>query len=123
MKIRDDESGGVWGLNVEFAGEKTAVLPAVSQARRKASDQNALSRELRANEAYKFYPLSAKESYRRSLDLAKFYDFSRPGTYRVQFVFDSSPFTANYIGDNRGAWCGSFNGDEFEITIEGPRDE
>lgn len=120
MKIRDDAAGGVWGLNVEFAGEKTAVSPAVSKMRRETRDQDALSRQLREDATYRFYPLSAMEPYRRSLDLAKFYDFSRPGTYRVQLVFDSSPFAANYIGDNRGAWCGGFNGDEFIVTIVAP---
>lgn len=119
--IPDDEAGSVWGLNVEFAGKQTMVIPPLTTAYRAERDQNSYSRKLRDDPAYKTYPLSAEKHYHRTLDLAKRYDFSRPGSYRVQLTFDSSPLgniTRDKNGRFGGVWGGGFNGEEFEITIQ-----
>lgn len=52
-------------------------------------------------------------SYRRSIDLTSLADFSIPGTYRVQLIYNNY-----HIADqNRGQWPGAFSTEPFEIKI------
>jgi hypothetical protein len=59
------------------------------------------------------YRLTNGKSYKRSLDLAEFGDFSKPGTYRVQLVYDNGQVASR----EKDEWVGSFTSRVFEIKI------
>lgn len=52
--------------------------------------------------------------YRRSLDLSKLHDFSEPGDYRVQIVYDNVGLTLRANGE----WGGHFAGPVMSIRIK-----
>jgi len=57
--------------------------------------------------------LTHRQSYKRSLDLSAMCDFSKPGTYRVQLLYDDG-----WLADrNKGDWQGHFRSPVFEIKI------
>jgi hypothetical protein len=69
---------------------------------------------LRNSPDLKTHFLTDRKSYQRSLDLSAMADFSKPGTYRVQLVYDSFSIADTEKGDY---WVGSFRSPVFEIKI------
>jgi hypothetical protein len=61
----------------------------------------------------KLHHLTHRKSYERSLDLSEMCDFSKPGTYHVQLIYEN-----DWIADKkRGEWAGRFTSPVFEVTI------
>jgi hypothetical protein len=57
--------------------------------------------------------LADRQSYKRLLDLSAMCDFSTPGEYLVQLVYEGG----TVADPNRGEWTGSFSGRVFKINI------
>ena len=99
--LLDTEHGNAcWGLN--------RILPDGTQQRvpiAKGVDRGSLE--------VKLHRLTHRQSYKRLLDLSAMCDFSKPGTYRVQLLYDDG-----WIADkNKGDWLGSFLSPVFVIKI------
>ena len=114
--LPDDDEGRVWGLKVEFAGEQSLVMSEVNRMWGVNRDRKALGKELRDDPRTRMVRLTHAEPYRRTLDLGKLHDFVRPGLYRVQLLYGSSPYTPNGAIKN-GPWGGDFTSDVMEIEI------
>jgi hypothetical protein len=61
----------------------------------------------------KTHRLAHRQSYKRSLDLSAMGDFSKPGKYRLQLLYD----TGGLADEDKGEWIGEFSGPVFEINI------
>ncbi len=57
--------------------------------------------------------LAHRQSYKRTLDLSEMCDFSKPGTYRVQLIYDNT----RVADKDKGEWAGLFSGPVFEIKV------
>jgi hypothetical protein len=57
--------------------------------------------------------LAHRQSYKRALNLSEMCDFSKPGAYRVQLVYDN----ARVADKDKGEWVGLFSGPVFEINV------
>ena len=59
------------------------------------------------------YRLGHHQSYKRTSNLSEMCDFSKPGTYRVQLIYDNT----RIADKDKGAWVGLFSGPVFEINV------
>lgn len=122
---------GLWGLRVEFRGERTSKQPAIAAAinqirdedfaarirgepGRQAERQGALIGGLKADPGWKTIEFSSAKPYQRMLDIGTLYEFSEPGDYRLQVDYDST-----WLADReQGQWVGNFSSPVFSITIQ-----
>jgi len=134
-KLLDHPSNlGLWGLRIEFRGERTYKQPAVEAAVRRISDEdfaarlkgeagrgtlerNALIDRLKGETGWRTVEFSAAAPYQRILEISKLHDFQQPGEYRVQLDYDSD----SLANRDEGHWVGSFSSPVFTLTIT-PRD-
>jgi hypothetical protein len=65
-------------------------------------------------ESLRLHQLVNGQSYNRSLDLSEFYDFSEPGTYRLQLEY----FNCQIADASKGEWQGEFTSPVFEVVVE-----
>jgi hypothetical protein len=121
---------GIWGVRVEFRGERSYSQPGITKAvyelrsadfaaRRRdesgfrAAKQKELIDGLRADPLWKTVEFSAAAPYKRLLDIGRLYDFSQVGEYQVQLDHDNS-----FLGDRKeGHWVGRFSSGVFTVTI------
>ncbi len=61
----------------------------------------------------KVHHLTHRQCYKRSLDVSEICDFSRPGTYRVQLIYENGWIAS----ERKGEWPGRFRSPVFEVTI------
>ncbi len=102
-----DQPGGIdfWHLRVESADEQVTRSPPESE--------NVTKNRRPARLRYKVVELSPSKPYERELDLDRLFDFSKPGEYRVQIVYDSDVKP----DPKMGAWDGSFTSPVFTVEI------
>ena len=62
---------------------------------------------------YQVVNLSPSSPYEREIDLGRFSDFSKPGEYRVQIIYDSG----GYPEREEGEWDGGFTSPVFTVVI------
>lgn len=115
VTLLDDESTtGLWGIRVEFEGQRTAKGSKVEKEVYKSNDRDAAREKILRETDWKEIQLSASQPYSRQIDLDQLYDFDAPGTYKVQLTYTNS------IGDrDKGHWIGSFSGAPFEVVVTG----
>ncbi len=111
-----DQPGGTefWGIRVESADLQVAKFPG---DRRTVSETfiggaNDPAPQARAVK-YEVFKLAPSSAYERELDLGKLFDFSKPGEYRVQIVYDS----ARIPSQDRRIWDGYFTSPVFTVVI------
>jgi hypothetical protein len=99
--LLDTEKGhACWGVNRILPDGTQQVVPIAKGVGRNSPDVRS-------------HRLTHRQSYRRSLDLSAMCDFSMPGTYRVQLLYDDG-----WIADvDRGDWQGNFRSPVFEVRI------
>jgi hypothetical protein len=115
-----DNPGGTefWGLRVEWNREQVEKYP--DQSRRMGTvhvdtpqGRAAASRPHPADVPYRVFDLSPSTPYDREIDLGRFFDFSKPGEYRVQVLYDSGGNTRA----DKTVWDGGFSGPDFTVSI------
>jgi hypothetical protein len=99
-----------WGLRVlPENNNATIVWPKIMGLNAGPSHEMKVQEELETSllhdAALKIVNLDETHPYSRTIDLSKFYDFSKPGNYQVQFFQLSAK------------WGGSFSGQVFQISI------
>ena len=62
---------------------------------------------------YRVFGLSPSSPYEREIDLGRFSDFSRPGEYRIQIIYDSG----GHPEREKGEWDGGFTSPVFTVVI------
>jgi hypothetical protein len=67
----------------------------------------------RGSPEVKLHRLTHRQSYKRLVNLSAMCDFSKPGTYRVQLIYDDGWIADRFKGD----WQGRFSSPMFEIKI------
>ena len=75
--------------------------------------KNATKLNLPDPATYKTFKLTPTSPYERNLELNRFADFSEPGDYRVQILYDS----ASYPDGLERVWDGRFTSPVFTIVI------
>ncbi len=102
VTILDLEGGtAFWGLH--------RILPDGNRER-VAAKRNAT----RQSPGFKSIVLDKTHPYKRSLDLSALADFSKPGVYRVQLMYEDGWLAIR----EKGEWVGSFSSRTFEINIQ-----
>ena len=66
----------------------------------------------------KVHHLTHRQCYKRSLDVSEICDFSRPGTYLVQLIYENGWIAS----ERKGEWPGRFRSPVFEVTMPGGAD-
>jgi hypothetical protein len=66
---------------------------------------------------YRVSDLSPSSPYEREIDLSRLADFSRPGEYRVQILYDSG----GHPEQDQSVWDGSFTRPVFTVVIQSSR--
>ena len=93
-----------WGLRVETPETRVKRRPTAPQSAGAGNPKPI---------AYQIVELSPSSPYAREIDLARLGDFSKPGEYRVQLLYDS-----NSIPDrSKGVWDGSFTSPVFTVVV------
>ncbi len=115
-----DQPGGIdfWGLRVERGdiqiekrpAERRIVSASVEDTK---NGKNATKLNLPDPATYKTFKLTPTSPYERNLELNRFADFSEPGDYRVQILYDS----ASYPDGLERVWDGRFTSPVFTIVI------
>jgi hypothetical protein len=107
-----------WGLRVESADSQIATYPAgrrtVTVSGSTTVDGKTVASEGRpAASKYRVVELSPTSPYEREIDLGRLADFSKPGEYRVQIVYDSG----GHPDGDKSVWDGRFTSPVFTIVI------
>ena len=107
IKFADQPDGtDFWGLRVESPHEQVAKYP---------PDGPIVTGNHRATRIkYQLIDLSPSAPYERELDLGRFFDFSKPGEYRVQIIYDSS----GHPDTDKDEWDGNFTSPVFTVVIQ-----
>jgi hypothetical protein len=115
-----DQPGGIdfWGLRVESRGEQTVKYPpgrrSVTHTVGTTVDGKFTSTTYQAPAVkYQVFNLSPALPYEREIDLGRLFDFSKPGEYRVQLIYNSG---GHPEGKNE-VWDGDFTSPVFTIVI------
>jgi hypothetical protein len=113
----DQKDGlGLWGLKVVSPdGKRTYIQPSVSRSVYESKDREAIKQQLREIGGFQANEIPYGEPYKRLIDLSKLYDFSDPGVYKVQLVYESSWI----VDPDQDAWPGAFTSQVFTVTITG----
>lgn len=99
----------LWGLRVVDPDGEMIVVEAARVSRH---DPEGLDL-YRPDQDLVVHRIEDGSPYRRRTDITRLHDFSKIGTYRVQFVYDS-----HGLADRRkGAWEGSFSGPAFVVEV------
>lgn len=113
LDFSDDTS--MWGVKViDPQGKRTAIDASVSDTIHKSKDRETIKNQFRARPALSGHVVDASHSYTRDIDIGKLYDFSQPGKYRVQLLYDSM----SVADKNEGEWPGFFTGQVFTVIVE-----
>lgn len=105
---------GLWGLKIVDPDAKQVVVPAPASALALASKNwDRSSATYRDKHAIKSVILDAAHPYLRDVDLSKLYAFTRPGTYKMQIVYDNTG--AAYHRPTE--WQGRFSSSAFTVTV------
>jgi hypothetical protein len=123
--LLDTEHGHLaWGLNRILPDGTREIIRTGSSSRAKDSRSEVFydgTRQFSSSttavrpgpENLRLHRLTNGRSYKRSLNLSEFCDFSKPGRYRVQLDYDN-----RQIADrDRDEWVGSFTSRVFEINV------
>jgi len=113
----DQKDGlGLWGLKVVSPdGKQTDIQPSISKSVYESKDREAIKQQLRETGGFQAHEIPYGEPYKRLIDLSKLYDFTGPGLYKVQLVYDSM-----WLADpGQDEWPGSFTSQVFTVTITG----
>jgi hypothetical protein len=99
-----DQPEGIefWGLRVVTANDQIENIP-TSRSRPPAAD-------------YRIIDLSPSSPYERELDLGRLADFTKPGEYRVQIIYNSYN-SGGHRGKDRSVWDGHFTSPVFTVVI------
>jgi hypothetical protein len=115
-----DQPGGVdfWGLRVETAEDQIQKYPEgrrrVTMTVESTADGRTVSKTSQPPAAkYEVFNLSPSSPYEREIDLGKLHDFSKPGEYRVQLLYNSG----GHPEADRSVWDGSFDSPVFTIIV------
>lgn len=113
----DQKDGlGLWGLKaVSPDGKRTYIQPSVSRSVYESKDRETIKQQLRETGGFQAHEIPYGEPYKRLIDLSKLYDFSGPGVYKVQLVYESSWI----VEPDLDGWPGSFTSQVFTVTITG----
>lgn len=108
-----------WGLRVESVHGQTERYPAsqrymTTTVEVPADGKPEPSTPRPAPAKYRVFDLSPSSHYQRAIDLGRLSDFSQPGEYRVQILYDSG---GNAEGDER-VWDGSLTSPVFTVVIK-----
>lgn len=106
-------SSDLWGIRVDFRGERTAKSANATELFDNSRDRDATRRQILDSATWNEISLTASTPYRRELDLNRLHDFSKPGTYTVQLSYDNS----GVADRNKGHWIGGFSSPVFEVEI------
>jgi len=111
--IDSPSSYALWGIRVEFQGQRTAKRARASDDIYRAQDRDAVRQRLLSETNWNEIPLTSSLPYRRQLDLTRLHDFAAKGTYRVQLTYDNS-----WLADrDTGHWVGTFSSPVFEVIV------
>jgi hypothetical protein len=113
----DQKDGlGLWGLKVVSPdGKQTYIQPSISKSVYESKDRETIKQQLRGTGGFQAHEIAYGKPYKRLIDLSQLYDFSGPGVYKVQIVYDSV-----WLADpDQDEWPGSFTGQVFTVTITG----
>jgi hypothetical protein len=115
-----DQPGGTdfWGVRVESRGDQIVKYPpgrrTVTISVQSTPDGKTVSsRTQPAAVKYQVLHLSPSSPYEREIDLGRLADFSRPGEYRVQIIYDSG----GHPSGDKEVWDGHFTSPVFTIVI------
>ncbi len=118
VQIVDQKIGlDCWGIRVEHNGKRTELPVGLDRNNvgydRKAG--NAIKEKLRKHDDWQSVQISESSPYHRTINLSKLFDFSDPGEYQVQLVFDNSN-----LGCGDGVeWVGGFDSPVFTVVVIG----
>ncbi len=117
-KLADQPDGiDFWGLKVETPAEQVVKYPPgrrfVTMTLNANGDGKTVTSQPPAVK-YRVVDLSPSSPYQRDLDLGRFHDFSKPGEYRVQIIYDSG----GHPEADKGVWDGGFDSPPFTIVIK-----
>jgi len=113
--LLDQKSGlDLWGMNVISPdGKRTHIQPRVSKSVYESKDRERTKQQLRETGGLQTQEITRDKPYKRTIDLSQLYDFSVPGAYKVQIVYESL-----WLEDPvQGEWLGSFSSQVFTVTI------
>jgi hypothetical protein len=115
ITIVDQKSGlDLWGLNVvDPDGKRTNVQPKISKSVYESIDQDSKRQQLRETAGLQAQEISQGKPYKRMIDLSQLYNFSVPGAYKVQLIYESVCLSDPVQGE----WIGDFRGRVFTVTI------
>jgi hypothetical protein len=115
-----DQPGGTdfWGLRVESADDQIVKYPpgrrTVTISAESTPDGGVVSSRTQPPAVkYQVFHLSPSTPYVREIDLGRFSDFSKPGEYRVQILYDSG----GHPEGEEDVWDGSFTSPVFTVVI------
>lgn len=116
-----DQPGGIdfWGLRVESADDQVETYP---EGRRMVTTTTTVSTDGKSSATstqqpervkYQVFKLSPSSPYEREIDLGRLADFTKPGEYRVQILYDSG---GHPVREN-DEWDGSFTSPVFTVVV------
>ncbi len=111
--IDSPSSWGLWGIRVEFQGQRTAKSAKVTDDINRAKDREAVRQRILGDTTWNVIPVTTTRPYRRKVDLSQLHDFTAPGTYKVQLTYDNHSLADR----NKGHWVGSFSSPVFEVVV------
>jgi len=115
-----DQPGGTdfWGLRVESSDSQVEKRPpdrrTITVSATTTPDGKTVStRSQPPAVKYEVVNLSPSSPYAREIELGRFFDFSKPGEYRVQILYDSGGHTDGA----KEVWDGGFTSPVFTVVI------
>ncbi len=115
-----DQLGGIdfWGLRIETANDQIVKYPpgrrVVTLSVETTPDGKTVSSRSQPEAVkYQVFDLSPSSPYEREIDLGRLGDFSKPGEYRVQILYDSG----GHPEADKDVWDGSFTSPVFTVVI------
>ncbi len=118
-KFADQANGtDFWGLRVESVGDQIEKYPAgrrvVTTSFETTPDGKTVSSTHQPPAVkYRVVDLSPSSPYAREIDLGRLSDFSKPGEYRVQIIYDSG----GHPEQEESVWDGDFTSPVFTVVI------
>ena len=119
IKFADQPAGtDFWGLRVESSGDQVESYPrvprVVAMTGTTPRDGKAVTGTHQpATVGYRVVDLSPSSPYGREIELTRLSDFSKPGEYRVQILYDSG----GHPDPEKGEWNGSFTSPVCTVAI------
>ena len=115
--IDSPSSCGLWGIRVDFQGQRTAKPAKASDDAYHAKDRETVRPRLLHETTWNDISLTSSTPYHRKIDLTRLHEFAAKGTYRVQLTYDNG-----WLADrDKGHWIGSFSSPVFEVVVGDPR--